>query len=233
MPVREFNDAVFEHFARVGAALDSPKRVETVDLLAQGERSMESTAEVTGMSVANTSRHPQVLRSAGLLASRRDARYIRYRLVDPSATDGYLALRRLAEARIEAERELSTAVFDDVDGVEPVMIEGFMTRIQWLGHGRRCAAAAGVRVRSPARRREHPVGGTVRPRGRTGHQHPDGRVLPRAVLRARSTRRFAATRRRGGCPAPGRRPIEWHAAGLPLGAPQPTRLTSSGPDTNR
>jgi DNA-binding transcriptional ArsR family regulator len=64
MPVRKFKDAVFEHFARMGAALGSPKRVEIVDLRAHGERSVESIAEVAGMSVANTSQHLKVLRSA-------------------------------------------------------------------------------------------------------------------------------------------------------------------------
>jgi len=69
---REFKDGIFEQLARVGAAFASPKRVEIIDLLAQGERSVESIANATGMTVANTSRHLGILRTSGLVATRRD-----------------------------------------------------------------------------------------------------------------------------------------------------------------
>lgn len=119
---QEFKDKVFEQFARVAAAFSSPKRVEIVDLLAQAERSVDSIAEITGISVANTSRHLQVLRGAGLLTSRRDGTYVRYRLADSSVADCYLAIRALAESRIAEVRQTSGSFFGQVDGVEPVSI---------------------------------------------------------------------------------------------------------------
>lgn len=69
---REFKDAVFEQFARVAAAFASPKRIEISDLLAQGERNVETLAAETGLSVANTSRHLQVLKASSLLAARKE-----------------------------------------------------------------------------------------------------------------------------------------------------------------
>jgi rhodanese-related sulfurtransferase/biotin operon repressor len=125
---REFKDAVFEQFARVGATFGSPKRVEIVDLLAQGERPVESIAQATGMSVANVSQHLQVLRAAGLLVSRRDGLHIRYRLAAPAVVDGYLALRALAENRIGEISQLADAFFGEADGAEPVGIDELLTR---------------------------------------------------------------------------------------------------------
>jgi len=93
---REFKDAVFEQFARVASAFASPKRLEVVDLLAQGPRSVESIAAQTSMTVANTSRHLQVLRNAGLVASSRDAQRVVYRIADPTVVDGYRSLRQVA-----------------------------------------------------------------------------------------------------------------------------------------
>lgn len=121
---QEFKDNVFEQFARVAAAFSSPKRVEIVDLLAQAERSVDSIAEITGISVANTSRHLQVLRAAGLLTSRRDGNYIRYRLADSTVADCYLAIRVLAESRIAEVRQVSGTFFGQIDGVEPISIVG-------------------------------------------------------------------------------------------------------------
>ena len=96
MEGREFKDAIFEQFARAAAAFGSPKRVEIVDLLSQGERTVESIAKFTGMEVANTSRHLQILKSAGMLSNRRDGLHMFYRIADDTVVAGYLALRNLA-----------------------------------------------------------------------------------------------------------------------------------------
>jgi rhodanese-related sulfurtransferase len=87
-------------------------------------------AKVTGMSVANTSRHLQVLRTAGMLVSRRDGLHVRYRLADPAVVEGYRALRTLAETRIGEVRQLADAFFGDVDGAEPVGLDELLTRTQ-------------------------------------------------------------------------------------------------------
>ena len=128
MQGRQFKDAVFEQFSRVASALASPKRLEVVDLLAQGPRSVESIAYQTSMSVTNTSRHLQVLRQAGLVASTRDAQRIVYRLADPTVVEAYRALREVAEARIAEVQQLAAAFFGEVDGVEALDVQGLLDR---------------------------------------------------------------------------------------------------------
>lgn len=123
MEAREFKDAVFEQLARVGAALGSAKRVEVVELLAQGERSVESIAAAAAMTVGNTSRHLQILKAAGLVTSRRDGLRVRYRVADESVVAGYLELRALAESRVAEVRLLAQAFFGQVDGAEPVGLD--------------------------------------------------------------------------------------------------------------
>ena len=217
MQGREFKDAVFEQFARVGAAFGSPKRVEIVDLLAQGERSVESIAEVTGMSVANTSRHLQVLRAAGMLVSRRDGLHVRYRLADPSVVDGYRALRTLAEARIGEVRLLAAAFFGDVDGVEAVGVDELIARTE-----RGDVLVVDVRPRLEYDS-GHLPGAVNIPldelSARLAEMDPDTPVVaycrgPYCVLAAQAVSQLRASgvdaqRLEGG-------PLEWSAAGLPL-----------------
>ena len=128
MEAREFKDGIFELLARVGSAFGSPKRVEIIDLLAQGERSVESIASATGMTVANTSRHLGVLRNSGLVTSRRDGLYVMYRVADPSVVAGYQGLRALAESRVAEVRRLAEAFFGDVDGAEPIGLDEMLAR---------------------------------------------------------------------------------------------------------
>ncbi len=123
MEGREFKDAIFEQFARAATAFGSPKRVEIVDLLSQGERTVESIAQLTGMEVANTSRHLQILKSAGMLSARRDGFHIFYRIADDSVAAGYLALRSLAESRISEVRTLAEAFFHRIDGTKAVDVK--------------------------------------------------------------------------------------------------------------
>lgn len=73
MAAREFKDAIFEQFARVGAAISSSKRVGTIDLLALGDRDVELIATVSEMTVANTSRHLQIVLQSAVVSSKRDA----------------------------------------------------------------------------------------------------------------------------------------------------------------
>jgi len=125
---REFKDGIFEELARVGGAFGSPKRVEIIDLLAQGERSVESIASATGMTVANTSRHLGILRNSGLVTTRRDGLYALYRVADPSVVVGYQALRALAESQLAEVRHLADAFFGDLDDAEPVGLDELLAR---------------------------------------------------------------------------------------------------------
>ncbi len=128
MKPRDFKDSIFEQLARVGAAFSSPKRVEIIELLAQGERTVESVAAATGMSVANTSRHLSVLRNSGLVSSRREGLYAFYRISEGSVVTTFQALRTLAESRLAEVRQLAEAFFNEVDGAEPIGIEEMLVR---------------------------------------------------------------------------------------------------------
>ena len=88
---REFKDAAYGQLARIGKALSSPKRLELLDLLCQSARSVEALAEETGMSVANTSQHLQVLEAARLVEGRRNGRFVLYYLADALVCDLFRA----------------------------------------------------------------------------------------------------------------------------------------------
>ncbi len=128
MDGRDFKSAIFEQLARVGAALGSAKRLEIIDVLAQAERSVEAVAEATAMNVANTSRHLQVLRQAGLVTARRDGNFVSYRIADEGVLEGYRVLRHVAESRIAEVRRLASAFFDEVDGAESIGLDELMDR---------------------------------------------------------------------------------------------------------
>ncbi len=117
---REFKDQVFGHFARVGAALGHARRVELVDVLAQGERSVESLAGQVGASVGNTSRHLQILSAAGLVTRRVEGTSRVYRLSDRTVLAAYRALVAVAESQIAEVTALAQAFFGEVDGARPI-----------------------------------------------------------------------------------------------------------------
>ena len=119
MDDREFKDALYEQFARIGHALSTPKRLEILDLLGQGERSVEVLAGEAGLSVANASQHLRVLRSARLVDSRRDGSYVYYRLADSAVWRLWAALRDLGTSRLAEIDQLVRAVSVD-EGLELV-----------------------------------------------------------------------------------------------------------------
>ncbi len=105
---REFKDRLYAQFARVGKALGSPHRIEILELLAQGERTVESLATEVGLSLANTSQHLQALRQASLVESRKDGLFMYYRLAEPAVFDLCATIRRVAERRLaDLERLVS------------------------------------------------------------------------------------------------------------------------------
>jgi rhodanese-related sulfurtransferase/DNA-binding transcriptional ArsR family regulator len=120
MKGREFKDAVFAQFARVAAAFASPKRIEIIDVLVQGERNVETLARETGLSMANTSRHLGILKAAGLAVSRKEGLQAVYRIAGEQVLDGYHALRSLAEDRLADIDRLVRDYFHDVDSLEQV-----------------------------------------------------------------------------------------------------------------
>jgi rhodanese-related sulfurtransferase/DNA-binding transcriptional ArsR family regulator len=99
-PGRRFKTAIYQQFARVSKAMASPHRVELVEVLSQGPRTVEALARLADMTLANTSAHLQVLRGAGLVESSKDGLFVTYRLADPSVAALLRSIRTVAEARL-------------------------------------------------------------------------------------------------------------------------------------
>jgi rhodanese-related sulfurtransferase/DNA-binding MarR family transcriptional regulator len=117
---REFKDRLYGEFARIGKAIASPHRLEILEVLAQGERTVESISSETGLSVANTSRHLQQLRQAQLVITRRDGLFVHYRLSGPEVVSLVVALRHAAEEHLAEIDRVVGDFFGDRDGFEPV-----------------------------------------------------------------------------------------------------------------
>lgn len=97
---REMKSALFEQFARVGKALGNGKRLELIDLLAQGERTVESLANAAGLGLTTASAHLQTLKQAGLVTTRREGTRIHYDLAGTDVARLYDAVRTVAQDRI-------------------------------------------------------------------------------------------------------------------------------------
>jgi rhodanese-related sulfurtransferase len=126
---REFKDRLFEQFARIGKALASPKRLEILDLLAQGERTVEEVARETAMPVANASQHLQVLKSARLVESRREGLYAYYRLAGEEVFEVWRAVRGLGESCLAEIDWVVETYLKDRDALEVVGAIALMERL--------------------------------------------------------------------------------------------------------
>jgi rhodanese-related sulfurtransferase/DNA-binding transcriptional ArsR family regulator len=127
---REFKDRLYEEFGRVSRAIDSPRRLELIDLLAQGERSVEDLAGQAALSVANASRHLQILRGARMVESRKDGLHVFYRLAEVGVHDVARALRGLAERRLAEVDSLARSYLGSRDDLEPVSREELVRRVR-------------------------------------------------------------------------------------------------------
>lgn len=113
MLARELKDVLYEQVARITRAAASPKRLELIEVLVQGEKTVERLAADTDISVKLASAHLKALREARLVTTRRDGRHVHYRLVDRHVADFWVMLRTLAEERLlelqAATRELTAS----------------------------------------------------------------------------------------------------------------------------
>ena len=126
---REAKNALFEAFASAARALGNGHRAEIVDVMAQGERSVEVIATEIGQSVANTSQHLQILAAAGLLASRRQGRRIVYRLASDRVGDLWRALRDVAADHVEALEPAAAAYLGDRRDIETITADELAERL--------------------------------------------------------------------------------------------------------
>jgi rhodanese-related sulfurtransferase/predicted transcriptional regulator len=125
---REFKDRLYGQFARLGKALSSPHRLEMLELLAQGERTVDSLATEIGLSVANTSQHLQALRQAALVNSRKDGLFVFYRLADPSVFDLSRTIRTVAEHQLADLERVVREHFGERSDAELVEMDELLKR---------------------------------------------------------------------------------------------------------
>jgi rhodanese-related sulfurtransferase/DNA-binding transcriptional ArsR family regulator len=126
---RQAKDALFDAFAEVAKALASGRRAEIVDLLAQGERSVEAVAEELGQSLANTSHHLRALARAGLVRTRRDGTRIFYALASERVGGLWAALRDVAAEHVAGIERLASAYLGDQSGLEAITRQELLARL--------------------------------------------------------------------------------------------------------
>lgn len=120
MSHRDLKDPLYAQFARIGHAVASPKRLEILDLLGQGPKTVETLAEQSATPVKNTSAHLRVLRQALLVESRRKGTFVHYRLADDSVVPFLRALQTLAHRRLAEVEKVAALYFTSKDALKPV-----------------------------------------------------------------------------------------------------------------
>jgi ArsR family transcriptional regulator len=128
MSTRSPKLALFVEFAAVAKSLGHAHRLELLEQLAQGERSVDVLADRTGLSVANASQHLQHLRRAGLVANRRDGKFVHYRLTDDAVLDVLAGLRKVAERNVAEVERVVRSYFNERDSLEAVSREELLQR---------------------------------------------------------------------------------------------------------
>lgn len=209
--------ALYEQLARIGKAVASPPRLELLDLLCQGPRTVEALAREAGLTMANASQHLQILHAARLVEARKDGLFVTYRLADQQVAEFYRAIRTLAESRL-AEIELILRQFNSGrELLEPVEKQSLLERV------RRCEVIV-LDVRPPEEYHAGHIPGALSiplreleshlstlPRDREIVAYCRGPycVLAVEAVRLLRARGFQALRMEAGVP-------EWRAEGLPV-----------------
>jgi rhodanese-related sulfurtransferase len=217
MSGRELKDRLYEQFSRIGKAVSSPRRLELLEILAQGERTVDALAKETALSVANTSHHLQALREARLVEARKEGLHVYYRLAEPDVYELARLIRTLAERRLAEVDRIVRTYLTTRDGLEPVGREDLLERA-------RAGTVLVIDVRPPDEYRAGHIPGAVSvpvdELERRLLEFPPGKEIiaycrgPYCVLAFRAVeilraRGLQARRLVDGLP-------EWRAAGLPI-----------------
>jgi rhodanese-related sulfurtransferase len=217
---RQYKDATYAQFARIGKAVSHPKRLEILDLLCQGPRTVEALAREAGMPTASASQHLKVLREARLLDAERKGLFVTYRLADAAVCAFFRALRSLAESHLAEVEQTTRRFLAGREGMEPVEARELLRRVREGGvtvldvrpaeeyRAGHIAGAISVPLRElKARMREVP-------RGREIVAYCRGPYCVLAVQAVAMLRKagLRAHRLREGYP-------DWRAAGLPVELP--------------
>lgn len=130
---RAFKDRLYGQFARIGKTLSNPHRLELLELLAQGERTVEALASLGELTVANASQHLQALSEAGLVERRKEGLFVHYRLADPTVFELSKSLRTVAERRLAELERLVRDHFGDRSASVPVPMKELLEKAR-KGH---------------------------------------------------------------------------------------------------
>jgi len=129
-PSRRFKTAIFEQFARIGKAISNPSRLELLDLLCQGPRTVEVLAKEASLGLANTSQHLKALKAARLVETEKSGLFVTYRLADDQVCQFFRSLRNLAETRLTEVREITREFLANRQGLEPVDRDALLTKVR-------------------------------------------------------------------------------------------------------
>lgn len=127
---RQFKDQLYEQFARIGKAFSNPHRLELLELLAQGERTVEELAKEASLPIANASQHLQVLRAAQLVDVRRDGLYAYYRLSDERVFRLWQALRDLGDLQLAEVNRLVQSFLQDRSPLQSISATELVERME-------------------------------------------------------------------------------------------------------
>jgi rhodanese-related sulfurtransferase/DNA-binding transcriptional ArsR family regulator len=214
---RTIKDTLYQQLARIGKAVSSPQRLELLDRLANGEKSVEALAADAHLSVKNTSAHLRVLREARLIEPRKDGQHVYYRLAEEGVATFFLALRDLAERRLAEVREVSRQYLGGRKQMTPVDRRQLLSRIRAgevtvldlrdesefaTGH------LPGARL-VPFRQLKQTLRSLPRDQEVVAYCHGPYCVLSLEAVRLLTAKGYRATRLDDGF-------VEWAAAGLPV-----------------
>jgi rhodanese-related sulfurtransferase/DNA-binding transcriptional ArsR family regulator len=130
MLAREMKDGVYAQIARVGKAVSAPKRIELLELLCQGPRTVEALADQAALTVANASQHLKILLAARLVEAHKHGLFVEYRLADEEVLKFVHTMRALAEARLAEVRAITEAYLKTRGSLERVSSQDLMQRVR-------------------------------------------------------------------------------------------------------
>ncbi|MFD1068186.1 ArsR/SmtB family transcription factor [Oceanobacillus locisalsi] len=130
MNERNLKDLLYQEFARIGKSLSSPKRLEILDLLSQGPKSVEVLSKITTMSVANVSQHLQTLNNARMVKYRKEGNYVIYELADVSISDFINSLHNLSEKQFAQVQQIKQEFLNANMGMAGVSFEELNKRME-------------------------------------------------------------------------------------------------------
>lgn len=220
----DFKKAIYEQLARIGKAVASPPRLELLDLLCQGPRTVEALARESHLGLANASQHLKVLRQARLVEAEKNGLFVTYRLADPLVCDFFRSLRRLAASRLAEVDSIVRQFMNRRELLEPVEKEALLARV-------RRGEVIVLDVRPPEEYRAAHIPGALSiplkklksqlsklPRDQQFVAYCRGPycVLAMEAVKLLRAKGFQALRLEDGIP-------EWRAAGLPVAAGEEPR----------